>query len=1413
MKARYGVVWVISAWFVACGGTSPSALDAVYVDVHDLQSVDITIGDVAKPDGTIPVDSTVPEVVDVTEFDAFIHDTVDGESSAPEPDPSETVEPGSDAVDYVESGSEVAADAEVVDGYVSSECVRDAFCADDADCQPGERCNHVLVPPQCYKLYCGNEGESCDPGFDDLLCKPGLHCIHAEIPFCSACAPDCVGRVCGGDGCGGSCGTCAGPQDACVQGACVCQPACEGRSCGADGCGGFCGVCAAGSACNPSGACTLDTDGDGSPDELDDDDDGDGYVDGDDCAPVEPAVHPGAIEVCNALDDDCDGTIDEPGTPDCTTWFADRDQDGVGAPSDSRCQCGPDADGPYTAQTGDDCDDTSEGVHPGAAETCNGRDDTCDGKTDAEDPDLVPAPCEDAVGVCEGAEHPVDDCVDGAWLACSDVVYLVHAPAYQALVETSCDGLDNDCDGEVDDDFSVTGPDGSTYQGVGTPCGVGACTGGSTVCTADQVGVTCGGPAPSTNELCDGLDDDCDGLTDADDPDLALSANVPCESQAGVCQGAVKPASRCSEGGWRPCIEADYQAWSADFQTGVERACDGLDNDCDGAADEDFSVLGADGVVVRGPGVACGVGACAGGVTECTADHLSLVCPTFVAASPETCNGADDDCDGVTDAFDSDLILVPCELQAGVCAGLSKPITSCVGGAWEACGPALYKAHDPAYQAGQETSCDGLDNDCSGQVDEDFSTTGPNGTVYSGVGVACGVGKCAGGQTQCTENQQALSCSTFVTISDEVCNLVDDDCDGKTDAQESADLLAHDAQLCELQDGVCHGASKPAGYCQSGVWKVCDTDVYHAADAAYQAAESTCDGLDNDCDGLVDEAGMAGCDDQNPCTDDTCAGTSGCQHAANLGQCTSGYCEGGACVAWICTPNLPACNGQIATSCNARGNGFVAGGTNCSATGLMCSGGACVCKPACTGKQCGDDGCGGVCGSCSLGSVCSDAGQCIGVDLDGDGDPDAVDCAPNDAAVHHGAPETCNGQDDDCNGETDESHPDLGDVCTEGIGACAVSCTKICDPNAPTGPTICNRVENFPVAEICGNGLDDDCDGQIDEGFYGVSPDDVVLNLIGQLCGVGVCAGGVATCRADNTGLVCSTQTKVSDETCNGKDDDCDGDTDTLDNGMIIPLCESQAGVCAGSRKVVEQCASGSWSACTTTNYRATSEVYQANAETSCDSLDNDCDGFTDEDVAVTAPNGTVYTGVGKSCGVGVCAGGTTACSAAKALTCTTFALAGTEVCNGVDDDCDGTTDASDSTLSRPACEKQSGVCAGSTKPVALCVSGAWGTCVAATYTAYSTSYQATTETTCDGLDNDCDGAKDENWTTTGANGAVYTGSGVSCGVGACAGGTTSCATTTSLTCSTFSKAATEKCANSIDDDCDGTTDETGCTP
>ena len=113
--------------------------------------------------------------------------------------------------------------------------------------------------------------------------------------------------------------------------------------------------------------------------------DGDGYAGGEDCDDADPAVHPGANELCNDVDDDCDTLVDEDAV-DATTWYADADGDTFGDAAVSTVACDPPAG--HVAD-GTDCDDTTAAVHPGATEVCNGGvDDDCDTLADDADDSL-----------------------------------------------------------------------------------------------------------------------------------------------------------------------------------------------------------------------------------------------------------------------------------------------------------------------------------------------------------------------------------------------------------------------------------------------------------------------------------------------------------------------------------------------------------------------------------------------------------------------------------------------------------------------------------------------------------------------------------------------------------------------------------------------------------------------------------------------------------------------------------------------------------------------------------------------------------------------------------------------------------------------------------------------------------------
>jgi len=131
------------------------------------------------------------------------------------------------------------------------------------------------------------------------------------------------------------------------------------------------------------------------------------------------------------------------------------------------------------------------------------------------------------------------------------------------------------------------------------------------------------------------------------------------------------------------------------------------------------------------------------------------------------------------------------------------------------------------------------------------------------------------------------------------------------------------------------------------------------------------------------------------------------------------------------------------------------------------------------------------------------------------------------------AAEACNGVDDDCDGMTDEDFPALGEMCTIGMGLCEATGAVICTPDG--GGTVCGAEGAASVGELC-NGLDDDCDGAVDEGFD-----------VGGRCvaGRGACeAVGVRICDAGGGARCDAMVGEPQPELCNGLDDDCDGRVD-----------------------------------------------------------------------------------------------------------------------------------------------------------------------------------------------------------------------------------------------------------------------------
>ncbi|HVN41811.1 MAG TPA: putative metal-binding motif-containing protein, partial [Steroidobacteraceae bacterium] len=244
-----------------------------------------------------------------------------------------------------------------------------------------------------------------------------------------------------------------------------------------------------------------------------------------DCDDSDPNVNPGAPEVCNGVDDNCNGQVDE-GLP-TQSYYTDADSDGYGASNaTAQVSCAP-VSGKVTNKL--DCNDANNAIHPGAAEVCNNVDDNCNGSVDEGNPG--------GGGACSTGQSGV--CAAGTLTCSAGAITCVRNVAPSTEI---CDSLDNDCNGQTDE----------LWPTKGQPCtaGLGVCArSGTNVCTADKTGIVCSAtPGSPTAPACDGLDNDCDGLTD--EPVITATDNVtsavwtdvevaPYYFSSGSCAGGV----------------------------------------------------------------------------------------------------------------------------------------------------------------------------------------------------------------------------------------------------------------------------------------------------------------------------------------------------------------------------------------------------------------------------------------------------------------------------------------------------------------------------------------------------------------------------------------------------------------------------------------------------------------------------------------------------------------------------------------------------------------------------------------------------------------------------------------------------------------------------------------------------------
>ncbi|MFN3198937.1 MAG: vWA domain-containing protein [Bradymonadia bacterium] len=363
------------------------------------------------------------------------------------------------------------------------------------------------------------------------------------------------------------------------------------------------------------------------------------------------------------------------------------------------------------------------------------------------------------------------------------------------ISEEVCDGQDNDCDGVTDERLSRA-------------CN-GACGAGVEECFNGRWG-NCDAPGADP-EVCNGRDDDCDNNADE-------GLFRDCATNCG--QGV----ESCVNGNWGACDAPDPEP---------ER-CDGVDNNCNGVVDEGCDCRSGD----ERP---CGQdqGACQSGTQICQNDGTWSDCQGAVGPSPEVCDGVDNDCDGIIDRLER-----TCSTACGNGTEL------CERGEWVGCDAPDLRAE----------VCNGEDDDCDGRFDEGVSR--PCSSI------------CGDGVEECI-NGQFSNCTAPNPI-EEICNNGrDDNCNGQVD------------EMCECQNGQQQPCGSDLGTCQLGV-QTCVNNQWSDCVGAIAPGTESCNGLDDDCDGITDEG-------------DLCAAGQACGCGACVDACINNECDGdGVCTRGFC---------------------------------------------------------------------------------------------------------------------------------------------------------------------------------------------------------------------------------------------------------------------------------------------------------------------------------------------------------------------------------------------------------------------------------------------------------------------------------------------------------------------------------